>query len=379
MGTYENQLTAIATGANWNIQKLGVFLTGLGELQTAMATIAASPGWTGISAEFAQEKFLYLQGIFKEMEIKATATRDAIVSANSARTAAGNAHAGLPDATVPEWIHLAAKAGGTALIPVPFVGEFMADSIVSEVNKFMGAQREAAAYKAMENLGTGLETPEQQLRSSRINVDVEWPTPSPPPPGPGVTWPGDATGKGGWSTNSTGSYTGNVTGTGEIKPPPIKLPPSPPIVLPPECPPGWPNNVVRPPTIGVDGDLTTGSTGGGGGGFGGGMGGGLAAGLAGAGALGAGAKLASTGSGAGGLFGANGILGGGANAAGGAGAGGAGAGAGGKSSAMMGGAPGGAGGGEKDKRSSLGLVAPKLEDDEETGPRSAAAGAGGRA
>lgn len=137
------------------------------------------------------------------------------------------------------------------------------------------------------------------------------------------------------------------------------------------------------------GRLGLGAAGGGAGGAGGRLGaGGLGAGgLGGAGGAGLGGAAGSGGpggAGSGARLGTGGLLGstpgGGAAAAGGAGGGAAAAGGSGArgGTGMMGGG-GGAGGGDKEKRSGLGgLMAPKLEDEDDAAPRSTGASAGGR-
>ena len=417
MGKYEDQLKALGTAdAVFRIEGITALETQMGKLQADMATLAADPGWTGASAEAAKELFSSLQAEFADAEGKLNTVRSALGDANGYRAEAASAQSSLPDASVPDWIHTAAIIGGSVLIPVPGIGTFAANTVVEKVNEYMALQREAAAFQELENLEAKLVGPKQEIKSAPLapsfgGKDIEWPTDQPTPdwPGEGVTYHGDDTGAGGWSTNTGGGGKGGGGGSGtgvfvqeptsqnptNIGRPPTIIhnpPPYPPVVLPPEVPTGWPHNVIgEPPTVSIDGDSGGGSNPGG---LLGGGSGGLGLGLAGAGAAGLGAaKLASKGGlGGGGLFGANGLLGGGPNSAGGAGgangsgagtkggaAGAAGAGAGSKggNSAMMGGGQGG-GSSDREKRTSLGLMAPKLEDDEENGPRSSAAGAGGR-
>jgi uncharacterized protein YukE len=367
MGNYENQLKAITSGATWNIQQLDSFKAEMSDLQDLMTTIAASPGWTGASADEAREKFAALRREFAEIETKLTAARHAIEAANRALTKADNAHATLPSVWIPDWLYeKAAQATAGTMIPVPFVGEFRAEVVIQRVKDFFGSQREAAAHRALDTLTGELVEPKQQLKAARLDppgvagsTSEAWPEDVTPPSG-GVSWGGDDNGNGAWSTGGSGG--GTFTGSNPGHP---SSPPWPPIVLSPVEEPGpW-------GTIGVDGDVSAGTTGGGG------LSGGLLGAGAGVGGLAVASKLAKGGLGAGGL-GAGGAAGGGVGVAGGMG-GGAGA-AGGRSNAAMmgGGAPGGGGGSEKEKRNGLGLIAPKLEDDDETGPRSAAAGAGGR-
>lgn len=362
MGYYENQLKAITSGSAWQITQLEKLKNEMSELQDLMTEIAASPGWTGAAADDAREKLASLRKDFNLIETRLTNAGLAIDAANRALTRADNAHATLPGVAIPDWIYDAvSKATAGTKISIPWVGEFYVETAISRVQEFFGAQRESAAYTALTTLQTELRSPRAQLEANRVRFDgVEWESKPEEPIVPEPHWGGDDNGLGAFGPRyGTGSY-----GGGNYTSPPRSGPPY--VTLPPEPPRGWPHT-----TIGIDGEVIPGSINGGAGGLSGigagglGGGGGLGAGLIGAGAGGAallaGSKLAS---------------GGGAGIFGGAGAG---AGAGGKSSsAMMGGAPGGGGGSEKEKRNGLGLIAPKLEDDDEMGPRSAAAGAGGR-
>lgn len=376
MGTYENQLKTVTRGVTWDITKLDTLTAEMVELQDLMTVIAASPGWEGPSADNARDKLTNLRGSFGDIERQLIAARDAITAANGALTRADNACATLPDVAIPNWVYdEVAKATAGSKIWVPFVGEFYVETAISRVQEFFGAQREAAAHTALIALQKDLRPPREDLEASLTGMKIEWTQGVEEPIGPQPSWSGDDNGHNGWggyggSGSGSGGSGGGGTGGGGggVSVPWRPGPPQPHVVI---CDPpvGWPKT-----TIGIDGEIRPGSMSGGGAGGGlgglgsggGGLGGGgLGSGLigagAGAGALAAGSKLASGGTS---LFG-------GAGAAGGAAAGKS-------SSAMMGGAPGGGGGSEKEKRSSLGLVAPKLEDDEEFGPRSAAAGAGGR-
>jgi hypothetical protein len=375
MGKYENQLNEIVrvaqtgSGPAWQIRELDTLTAEMAELQTLMTEIAASPGWTGTSADLARENLAALRKTFSEIEAKLTKAQAALAAANRAHTRADNAHATLPGVAIPDWIYdEVKKATAGSKIWIPFVGEFAVESAISRVQEFFGAQRESAAYSALTTLQAELRQPREDLANSAVGTtSIEWPTGSEEPIGDEPSWRGDDNGDGGWGPHA---YSGGG-GPSATSVPPRPGPPVPFCTLPPEPPTGWPHT-----TIGIDGEIRPGSLGGGAGGGLGGRGagvggGGLGAGLlgagAGAGALVVGSKLAN---GGGGLLGGAGA---------GAGAGGAGAGGGKSSSAMMGGAPGGGGGGsQKEKRNGLGLIAPKLEDDDETGPRAAAAGAGGR-
>jgi len=410
MGKYEEQLKALGTSdAVWRIEGITRLESQMAKLKADMTKLAADPGWTGTSAEAAKELFASLQAEFLKGEEKLNTVRSALGKANGFRADAAGAQSSLPDAQVPDWIHNAALVGGGIMVPVPGIGTFAAEFVVQRVNDFMGLQREAAAQKALEDLETNLAAPKAEIQANAIAPVFggplkEWPEEAETPdwPGAGVVYDGDDNGNGGWSTKPKPSYGGGggpVTETGFVitdpgptirTPEVVVYPPNPPVVLPPVRPPGWPEDFIKPPEISIDGNTGGGSNPGGFLGGGGGLGAGLAGAGVAAGGLGA-AKLASKAGlgGANGLFGTNGLLGGGAaggaNGAGSSGAGGkagtgaaaGGAGAKGGTNAMMGG--GGQGGSsEKNKRSSLGLMAPKLEDDEENGPRSAAAGAGGR-
>jgi uncharacterized protein YukE len=375
MGYYENQLKTITSVNAWEISQLDKIRDEMNELQNLMTEIAASPGWTGTSADEAREQFAALRRVFNELETKLSTARSALTAANRALTKADNAHATLPGVAIPDWIYdEVKKATAGSKIWIPFVGEFAVESAISRVQEFFGAQRESAAYSALTTLQAELRDPRAQLVGAKLGY-IDWPEGAEEPPGTAPSWRGDDNGYGGWGPGAySSSGGGGGGGTSITSVPPRPGPPVPYCTLPPEPPKGWPHT-----TIGIDGEIRPGSLNGRGGGagglgglgLGGSGGGGLGAGLlgagAGAGALVVGSKLAN---GGGGLLGGAGA---------GAGAGGAGAGGGKSSSAMMGGAPGGGGGGsQKEKRNGLGLIAPKLEDDDETGPRAAAAGAGGR-
>ena len=375
MGTNADLLASLgAAGAEWKIDYFTRLEQEMVELESKMKEIRKDPGWTGESAEVARARVQEFEWRLAAVQEKLKTARTAINTANDLRAAAAAKHSSLPSGSVPWDVQLliGAAAVGT-MVTLPGIGVFGAAVASAMVADFYGSKREAAAKEELESLGLQLDAPAQQLRAARIST-AEWPdAPVTPWQAPPVVYNGDSNGNGGWST---GGWTGGGGGGG-VYVPPKNFPPrvivDPPPPGDPDGPdgPDGPGGPGGPPTIAIDGN--GGGVGGGSGSFmsGGGLGAGLMGGGAGAGALGAGAKLAAGGLGAGALLGGGGI-------GGGAGAGAAGA-AGSKSSAMMGGAPGGGGGGgEKEKRSSLGLMAPKLEDDEETGPRSAAAGAGGR-
>jgi len=375
MGTNADLLASLgAAGAEWKIDYFTRLEQEMVELESKMKEIRKDPGWTGESAEVARARVQEFEWRLAAVQEKLKTARTAINTANDLRAAAAAKHSSLPSGSVPWDVQLliGAAAVGT-MVTLPGIGVFGAAVASAMVADFYGSKREAAAKEELESLGLQLDAPAQQLRAARIST-AEWPdAPVTPWQAPPVVYNGDSNGNGGWST---GGWTGGGGGGG-VYVPPKNFPPrvivDPPPPGDPDGPdgPDGPGGPDGPPTIAIDGN--GGGVGGGSGSFmsGGGLGAGLMGGGAGAGALGAGAKLAAGGLGAGALLGGGGI-------GGGAGAGAAGA-AGSKSSAMMGGAPGGGGGGgEKEKRSSLGLMAPKLEDDEETGPRSAAAGAGGR-
>ena len=359
MGKYEDQLAALgADSAHWEIDYLDRLTEEIAELERKMRLSAAAPGWTGSSADAAAQKFTALEQQFKEVQVKLDNARKAIETANTLRADAVGQRDSLPAGGVPWYLQptlTGLEIGSKVLIPG--IGTFLAEVAVQKVTEFFGAQREAAAKHELELLEQALVAPRKTLADNLIGkTDRIDPIPPKPLDWPGepVVWSGDSDGNGGWST---GGGWGGGNGGG------VPAPPRTHVVLPPEPPRGWPYVTPKdPPTVAVD------SHGGGSSSFTGmgGLGAGLVGAGAGAGALGVSGKLASSGVGSGGGLFAGG------SAAGGAGAAGKG------SSAMMGGAPGGGGAGDKEKRASLGLVAPKLEDDDEPTPRSSAAGAGGR-
>jgi hypothetical protein len=364
MGKYADMLAALGSAdAEWKIESFNRLVFEITELETAMGKLVDDPGWTGESAEAARQKFWDLKLKFSDKQAKLAEATQAIEAANQLRLAAASKHADLPDGGIPWYIDAGLhglEAG--SIVAVPGIGKFVADVVVQKVTEFFGAQREAAALNELHNLEQQLVEPRKQLMANRISVtgaqhDEELPPRPPDWPGDPIVWDGDSTGSGGWSTGGGGG--GGFTGGA----------PNPPIKLPPQPPPGWPHVTPPPPpppppppTVSVDGNVGGSLSGGG---FGA---GGVGAGLAGAGVLAAGSKLASGGTTGSALLGGGG-------AAGGAGAG---AGAGAKNSAMMGGGHGGGASNSKNKRNSLGLMAPKLEDDDVPKTKSKGAQAGGR-
>ncbi|MBX3094851.1 MAG: hypothetical protein KF680_10005 [Cryobacterium sp.] len=378
MGPNEKLLRQIIDAPQWEIpinRKLNAAMT---ILSNAMRSVRSKldKGWTGTAAVNARELFTALEQQYDTVE---TVTRrlDGIINdANSAKREARRALDNLPspradlgffngvrdffnfvaDSDVGPWSNLAS-------VPRDYINYW---------DQQAQQERESEARNALIELQRELRDPQTQLRTTirefeafdiKIPDPVPYPDPLPPfAPGP---WGG--------SYLPPVSPPPRINGPGPT-PPPV-APPLPPAPVPMPVPfpdGGWP---PRDPSIdsGGSGTLT-------GLGLAGGAGG------AGAAALAAGARLSGAGLGtgsAGGLgaggLGAGGLGAGGLGGAGGGGLAGAAGAAGRGGGTPMGMMGGGGAGSDKEKRRGLGgPMAPKLEDDEELGPRSAAAGAGGR-
>jgi len=432
-GQYETELAAIVNAPAWGIPNIDQLGKALDHLVDNLTVLVASPGGKGNWATSASDSFAALQKKYFAARLALPAIDGAIANANNAKSAARDAYGRLPGISIPDDVKfaVAAAAVGTA-IAVPILGPtpIAAALVLGMVEGMFGNQREAQAKAALDTLQKDLSTPAGTLAASNQAIaatpvkkfdgsGTQKPTdggsqsgsgtatsrPSPAAkryyagagsagsgdsgagqgfapgdPGPSVGGESGSGGAGHSSTSADGDLSGGtVPGTGYNGG--IGLAGS---------GGGLGAEGLRGLGIGAGsaasaaavaaaarmgglGNLGSGSLGGGGlggGGLGGGAGGGLRVG-----GLGAAA-------GKGGSGGTGGLLGSGAKATVAAssaeeGAGGA---AGSKSgNSMMGGQGGGAAGREKEKRSGLGgLMAPKLEDDEELGPRSAGARAGGR-
>lgn len=397
MSASEQQLRAIAESPRFEMMNFPKLHEHLRDVDIAITSILrTSPSWKGATADTAVDLLKQYAVFFREVDRKAYVLEAKVGNANLAIDHAVKSLGTLPSTVVPPEI---AEAVGTT---VPFQGvDIPVNGAVGFVANLLAGNREKAAKDALETLQDDLRPPRQEL----ANEGRIWP-PQPVPHNPAPPRNGDDTV--GDDDGTTGDGVRPPGGYGDRTTPPGYTPPTPPRYDDPRTisdPP--PPYVIDDPRVtddddgdtSIDGDLdpTNPTTGGKdprwnppGTGTGGGGGSGLVPGLGGAGAAaGLAAAARAGGMGAGGMgaaaTGAGARLGsglsGGAGAAGGGGASAAGAagGRGGAGTGMMGG--GGAGGAaeEKQKRSGLGgLIAPKLEDDEELGPRSAAADAGGR-
>ena len=433
-GPYEHQLAQIVAADQWNIPNIAALGDALSQVADDLATLAEYPGGQGNWATSASNAFSTLQGRYSRAATELRRSADVITAANRAKATAADALDGLPGLHIPVEIKAAIDLGLPFVIP--FLGPALlpAAAAIGLVEQFLGGQREEQAKAALDELHGALQDP-------RPNLTPNQPPGSDVPQLGGEktlnTAPSDTTSGGGGLGGShyspshagysaategmgagnveagiglSGSFGGNAAGSnigypssggsgvagygstsadGDLSGGTV---------------PGTRFNggiglagpggglggeglrglgigagsaasaaaVAAAARMGGLGNLGSGSLGGGGlggGGIGGGSGGGLRVG-----GLGAAA-------GKGGSGGTGGLLGSGAKATVAAssaeeGAGGA---AGSKSSNSMMGGQGGQGGTNKEKRSGLGgFIAPKLEDDEELGPRSAGASAGGR-
>lgn len=391
MGPNEKALVGIANATDYDIPALEKFLAELeGTAETLKSTIGKLEGtWEGTGADQAKEVLSRLRGEFFDVVDTASRLRPVITAANRSVVNARSSIDGLPSVEVPDWIYHSTDAGNYLGFAFPAVGG------ASLVAKFLQQRREDAAADALAQLHVELDHERAQMASITEAVRS---IPIEPPPGDdafrepaAVDQSGSTGGTGGSGPGGGGLPSGSGSGalTSTWTPTPLPRDPSKDGDLDPKGP-----TDTKQPTGVTPTPLPKPITGGGGGGGGGvftGIGGaGAAAGLAaaaragglGAGGMGGGGLGAAGAAGArlgSGLSGSAGGLAGAGSGAGGA-AGGSAAGAGGRGgSTVMGGGAGGAGGKEKEARSGLGgLIAPKLEDDEELGPRSAAADAGGR-
>lgn len=429
MGSAEEELKAIAVSQEWDLPGTPALKSALEVIDTMMnaSTKSLSDNMKGSASTAAQATFVKLRKNFQDLQTEVTNIESAITLANERREAAIKALESLPGAEIDPAIANAARTASAVVfrgITLP------ADTAISVIQGMLGNEREEKAEAARNALKENLVAPTQQLSVSRQNLRIYEPVVpgvAPPEPyepmapvtpgTPGPTYPGPGGGGGGAGGSGSGTGTAVIVGGGLV-------PHGNPTIIPPvgvltvdgnlvgvdtsvDCGPrpnltpvGGNTGIglgvlggggASAAAIAVGARLATGGTAGlgGGGRFGnaGSMfGGGSSSGPGGAGAGGAGG--AGRPGGAGGVGGrpsVGGLLGSGAGgtptAAGSASSatGSGNAAAGGRSgTGMMGGNSGGAAS-EKEKRSGLGgPLAPKLEDEDEGRPRSAAAGAGGR-
>ena len=428
-GPYEHQLAQIVAADQWNIPNIAALGDALSQVADDLATLAEYPGGQGNWATSASNAFSTLQGRYSRAATELRRSADVITAANRAKAAAADALDGLPGLHIPREIKAAIDLGLPFVIP--FIGPALlpAAAAIGLVEQFLGGQREEQAKAALDELHGALQDPRPNLKpypTSSLGqtfiggTNTQNTAPSDTTTGGGglggshysPSHTGYSAATGGMDTGNvepgiglSGSFGGNAAGSG------IGVPS------------GGGSGAAGYGSTSADGDLSGGTvpgTGFNGGiglaGSGGGLGGeglrglGIGAGSAasaaavaaaarmgglgnlGSGSLGGGGLGGGTGgglrvgglgaaAGKGGSGGTGGLLGSGAKATVAAssaeeGAGGA---AGSKSGNSMMGGQGGQGGTNKEKRSGLGgFIAPKLEDDEELGPRSAGASAGGR-
>lgn len=390
MTSNEQELETIASATKFEVPNFALMRETMGGMSKAInALLTNSSGWKGETAAAGKAQLADMMAVYGKVSELTTKIEAAVTKANGAVDVAIERLHGLPASAVPSSV---LNAVGTS---VHFMGiDFPINGAVGKIASLLAAQREQVARDALDELERNLDGHRAELRQTTAELNQLIPNPKngtgqpgpddiPAPTGPTV--PGGPGGPGGPSgsgpTYRPWSPTPGLEGPGG-RAPSIDDP------LTSGTVPGTGPTTGTPPWTGMPTPTPTPGPGLGGGivpGLGGAAG---AAGLAaaarvsvgaggslGGGAAGAGAAGARLGSGLSGSAG-TGVGSAGAGAASGSSA----AGAGGRgASSVMGG--GGAGGGapEKEKRSGLGgLIAPKLEDDEEIGPRSAAADAGGR-
>jgi hypothetical protein len=361
MGQYEDQLRSIGQATDWSIPELSRLISGFEDLIAAMGKLTGAVGWTGESADLAIHKFAAMRSGYAATVDALVDVRRQISDANAATsfTRVSDLISRLPSAHMPTDEHALKLLVGAFFPPIPIVGLVLAEQDVQRVEAQLRAKREAAAYHDLlmvrKEIGV-LVLPTEVFPDPippYVDDDDDWNSSGGGPSGIGTgSWSGSGYGTGGPNDNpdhggddNGNDVDGHDDGGNDDK--------------------GDDHGDDTVDTY-VDSNLDPSLAGSRSGGFGGGSlgGGGLGSGLAGVGvAGGAGAALA----------GASRMANGGAGALGAAGAGKAGA-----NNAMMGSPGGGGAGSNKNKRSGLGLVAPKLEDDETVGPKSAGARAGGR-
>ena len=434
-GTWEQRLQRLAGGADWAMPAADALRSAITSITPKLTSSASEPGITGKSGDAASESFRALVAVAAQLNSSLDLTTGAISAANTTLAKARKALAALPPGDTGS--ALAAVIGSTAPGTKILLGAF---SVIASplatvaANLWLSGQREAAAQQAVKTATEELDAhpPLPPLRDSN-GVFIIVPGPTPPvspsyplypnhhdtpmslvPLHPSIIDHTPQTGDGTW-TGAPGATAGvgsALFGSGYIAP---VLTADGPIA-------SGLATLSGAPRGGLLGGLSGGAALTGSASFSAPTG--LAAGIGGAAALGAGSLISKSGLGGlgGGGLGGSGIGGsriggsglggasGGRVVGSGSGLAGAGAssrgsgsgmlgsqgaaegrgasagvsesgGAGGRgASGMMGG--GGHGGGGADKKTAStglgGLIAPKLDDDAELGPRSAAAGAGGR-
>ncbi|QAY59131.1 hypothetical protein ET475_03410 [Microbacterium protaetiae] len=433
-GVWEQRLQNIAYGQQFSMPAASELIDAMDELKPLLDKAAQDPGITGTTGLAAADS---LNSVSQRAHAVSTTTQqlhDAVTRANDVRTQAQTDAASLGSGSLNGWQEaLVRGAAAGATIAFPGFSVIAGEGAVGLVNWFLGNQREDAAKTAVKKASDALDdivVPEKvdvSQHDTNVNTRGSAPgagtIPGGTVPGSFANYPGantpvidhDNLPRGLTLTNphpgsgaGTGAGTGRGGGGAEAVSGPV-LDDDTPVVIPPGQSVG-PGGVLTPngPNAGGTtwggGIPGSGGVAGGAGGNGYGVGGvGSGYGSGGSGLLGS----AATGSAVAGtsgatLFGGARVAGGGLGAAGAAAgasgraggllggtrAGGgasvatvsAGAGAGSRSGMVGGGAPGGRGRGEnrQEGRGLGGPIAPHLEDEEELGPRSAAAGAGGR-
>lgn len=429
-GKWEQRLQRLAGGEDWAMPAADALSSAIASITPKLTSSASEPGITGKSGDAASESFLASVAVAAQLKSALDLVTGGISTANNALANARDALAALPPGDTGS--ALAAMIGSTAPGTVIFLGAF---SVVASplaagaANLWLSGQREAAAQQAVQTVSGQLDPPSNPLdlppgggwgyQGSDNGTQPTTSGPSYPqypdhhetarslvPSHPSIIDHTPQTGDGTW-TGAPGAAVGAGSaafGNGYVAP---VLTADGPIA-------GGVATLGGAPRGGLLGGSSGGAAGAGSAGFY--SGNGLAAGVGGAAALGAGSLLSKSGlrglgggglgggvSGGAGLSGAAGgrVAGGGSGPGGkgapsrggmlgsqgavearsaSAGASSEGAAGGGRSMpGMMGGGGQGGSGEKKIAGTGLGgLIAPKLDDDAELGPRSAAAGAGGR-
>jgi len=427
-GPYETELAEIVNAPDWAIPQIGQLGDALGQLMKDLTHLHQNPGGEGNWADSASAAYATLYTRYSAAQVTLFEVQLALSVANIEKSAAAEAYSRLPGVSVPHNIRAAVAAATVgATIVVPELGPIpiAAGLVLGMVENLFGDQREAEAKKALDNLRNNLTGPSTVLanHSQTSNPDgggykddgSKDKTPE------GAAGGGSGSGTG-WPSSTGHSY-GGATGTGGSTGADQGYPAGDPATAGAggygagnSYPPGAAgsaggrggagNDSRGYGTVSPDGDLAggtvpgTGTGGHGLNGAGNGMNGGGLQGLGigvGSAASAAAVAAATRGGGfggglGGGLINANGTV-----AVGKGGSGGllgsgvkapaaavtgepgtAGAGASKPGGSMMGG-QGGQSAPKKERRSGLGgLIAPKLDDDEEIGPRSTGAMAGSR-
>ena len=435
-GTWEQRLQRLAGGADWAMPAADALRSAITSITPTLTSSASEPGITGKSGDAASESFRALVAVAAQLNSSLDLTTGAISAANTTLAKARKALAALPPGDTGS--ALAAVIGSTApgtKILLSAFSVIASPLATGAANLWLSGQREAAAQQAVKTATEELDA-HPPLPDPKEGVTGPNPEPTLPPSPSYPLYPNyrenarslvpshpsiidhtPQTGDGTW-TGVPGAATGAGSAlfdSGYIAP---VLTADGPIA-------SGVATLSGAPRGGLLGGLSGGAAATGSASFSAPTG--LAAGIGGAAALGAGSLLSKSGLGGlgGGGLGGSGLggsrigspggsglggAGGGRVAGGGSGLAGAGASSRGSGSGILGsqgaaegrstsagasesggaggrGAPGmmsggGHGGGGADKKTVStglgGLIAPKLDDDAELGPRSAAAGAGGR-